>query len=474
MIRRYIVRSLTIHRGSPRIYLDTKVLADAGFEAGASYSRHTDHENRRVVLRVDAQGQYRVSRKEANGQVLPVIDINSKAALDPLDGLAAVRLVIQDNMICMMPMASELNAQRRLARLRENLSQGKLTTASLSHGGGILDNAAHTGLKQAGIDSQLAMANEIDTDLLEHAAEHNEVWHGKTVGLGAPMQEVVQDEWLMSKIPQVDILAVGIPCSGASRAGVSKRKLGMMEEHPEVGHLVASFLMVVQRSQPSIVVVECVTEYQQSASAQIMRQHLRDCGYAVKEVVLDGKSFGVLEHRKRWFLVAATQGVAIELENLAPVCTAVRTLAEIMEPVPSDDPAWRDFNYLKVKQERDQEKGNGFAMQIVQPGDSQVPVLRKGYAKGGSTDPLLAHPEREGVYRLFTANEHARIKEIPEHLIEGMSQSKAHQLLGQSVLFTPVKALFERIGISLLNWYHQASGQTQHVSPVYQLALATG
>jgi len=94
--------------------------------------------------------------------------------------------------------------------------------------------------------------------------------------------------------------------------------------------------------------------------------------------------------------------------------------------------------------------------------------------KGGSTDPLLAHPEREGVYRLFTANEHARIKEIPEHLIEGMSQSKAHQLLGQSVLFTPVKALFERIGISLLNWYHQASGQTQHVSPVYQLALATG
>lgn len=54
MIRQYIVRSLTTHRGSPRIYLDIKVLADAGFEAGASYSRHTDHENRRVVLRVDA------------------------------------------------------------------------------------------------------------------------------------------------------------------------------------------------------------------------------------------------------------------------------------------------------------------------------------------------------------------------------------------------------------------------------------
>lgn len=474
MIRRYLVRQIGENKGAPRIYIDTPALADAGFTPGATYSRTV--EDGRVVLKIDPTGRYTVSKKEVRGNAVPVIDINSREALSPLDGLTAVRLVLQDGMIAALPLASQLNAKKRLERLRENLERGCLTAGSLSHGGGILDNAAHAGIEQSGLHASLAFANEIDTDLMEHASRTNEVWNSKTMGIGAPMQEAVQDEWLMARLPQVDILAVGIPCSGASKAGASKRGLDLMEQHPEVGHLAASFLMMVQKAQPAVVVVECVQEYAKTGSAQIIRQQLRDSGYSVNEVILNGKDFGVLENRTRWFLVAATAGIGVNLDALAPSCVPVRTIEEVLEPIRADDASWRTFDYLKSKAVRDAEKGNGFSMQIVKPTDTSVPVLRKGYHKGGSTDPLLEHPEKEGTYRLFTATEHARVKQIPEHLVEGMSQTKAHELLGQGVLFAPVKALFDRIGRSLISWSAQdrRHGAEKAAKPAYQLKLATG
>lgn len=89
---------------------------------------------------------------------------------------------------------------------------------------------------------------------------------------------------------------------------------------------------------------------------------------------------------------------------------------------------------------------------------------------------LFAHPSRERVYRLFTAVEHARINQISERIISGMTQAKAHALLGQCVLVTLVKVLFQRIGLSVRKWAQEIdTGEevTQH-SPVYQIALASG
>lgn len=472
-IHRYIVRKLGEHRGAPRLYMDTDSLFAAGFGPGVTYSRTIDKEGGKVILKLDPQGTHRVSSKEKAGKVIPVIDINSREALSPLDGLKAVRLVLQDGLIAAMAPASHLNAQRRLKRLREHMEKGTIVAGSLSHGGGILDNAAHHGLAAAGIESRLAFANEIDAELMEHSSTVNEVWDSETIGIGAGMQEAVQDEWLMQRLPQIDVLAVGIPCSGASKAGAAKRKLELMESHPEVGHLAASFLMMVQKTQPAVVVVECVKEYANTGSAQIIRQHLRDSGYQVNEVVLNGKAFGVLEDRTRWFMVAATNGIEIELERLEPACTAVRSVAGSLEPVSDGDAAWRTFDYLKAKEVRDAEKGNMFHMQFVSPDDTSVPVLRKGYHKGGSTDPLLKHPSQAGLYRLFTAREHARIKQIPEHLVEGMSQTRAHQLLGQSVLWSVVKALFERIGSNLCSWAQSCTTQASS-TPTYSLLHATG
>ena len=134
----------------------------------------------------------------------------------------------------------------------------------------------------------------------------------------------------------------------------------------------------------------------------------------------------------------------------------------------------RTFDYLKTKEVRDAEKGNSFAMQIVTPDSTSCPTLRKGYHKGGSTDPLLRHPTNPDLLRQLTVGEHARIKEVPEHLVEGMSKTDGHILLGQGIAYAPVRALFKRIGESLVQWKESLAEEIQHSNMGTGLLRAVG
>lgn len=471
--KRYLVRHIGANKGRPRIYLDMPDLETSGFTPGKFYKREVSAEGKRITLTAIEGGDYVVSKKDKGGKLCPVIDLSSSEALKTFEGMEAVRIVLEDNRIHILPLASESKRLERLLRMSKNLATGALHTAGAAFGGGVLDHAAHSGLKAAGMESLLVMANEIDEDLLTHAQTYNEVVSNSTTLISAPMQELVQDDWAMNRLPKADLLCMGIPCSGASIAGRSKRSLSMMENHPEVGHLVASAIMLINRINPAVVVIENVTQYAETASAQILRQHLRDSGYEVHETELKASDFGCLENRDRWFLVAATRGIELTLSDLAPALKPVRTVAEILDDVPLDSPEWRSFDYLKQKETRDQAKGNGFAMQVVTPASTSVPVLRKGYHKGGSTDPLLAHPENPELLRQFTVKEHARIKQVPVNLVEGLNKTAGHILLGQGIAYAPVVALFKRIGEGLQNWATSLQSNTVQQMP-YRLSLATG
>jgi DNA (cytosine-5)-methyltransferase 1 len=471
-MKKYLVHAIGKTKGKPRIFLQSLDLLASGFAPGKTYSRKVDHEKQRITLEIATNGEYVVCRKEKAGKEVPVIDINSSQALAAFDGMQAVRVVIQENTILILPLASELKRTQRLDRLQKNLSSDTVTTAGLSFGGGVLDHAAHAGLHDAGLKAKLSAAIEIDADLLEHATSNNDIWDENTIAIAAPMQELVQDDAAMSKLPHVDILCAGIPCSGASVAGKAKRGLEMMEAHPEVGHLVASALMVINRIQPAVVVIENVPNYAHSASAHILRSHLRDSGYEVQEAVLDASVFGCLEARTRWFMIAATLCLNIDLQGLEPAATPVRHINDILDPIGPEAPDWRTFEYLKTKEIRDAAKGNSFAMQTVSPQSTSCMTLRRGYAKGGSTDPLLVHPNNPNLLRQFTVAEHARIKDVPIHLANGLSKTEGHALLGQGVAYKPVRALFKRIGQSLQKWQKQAG--TSSINLGYNLLQATG
>jgi DNA (cytosine-5)-methyltransferase 1 len=444
------IKGIGTHRGSPRVFLDGPQAVRAGFAPGEKFEVKVD--GQRVVLTKAADGSRTVSSRKKGDAQLPVIDINSKELLAAFEGMDSLRVVVGDGQVYLLPLASEIKKRERFDRLARKIAQGQpLAAGSIAHGGGVLAHAIHRGLNDAGIETDLAFVNELREDLIEHAMGANDAWKGGDVGqrtaaLSVPMQELVQDDWAMDRLPLLEILEMGLPCSGASRAGAAKRGLDMMESHPEVGHLVYAALVILNKTQPAVVLLENVPTYANTASAQILRQQLRDMGYKCQEAVLEGQDFGCLENRVRWCLVATTRGVDFDFENIQPKVRVVRRLQDVLEDIGPDDPRWRSMLGLKLKQERDAAKGSNFKMQVVSPGDTAIGTLRKGYHKGGSTDPLLQHPDDPELLRLLTAEEHSRVKGVPVHLIEGLSQTVAHQLLGQGIVYEPFRAVGERIG----------------------------
>ena len=445
----YYIKKIGQNRGAPRVWLEGSQTERAGFAAGQRFD--IDVHGQMVVLQANPDGSRVVSGKKVGDRNNPIIDINSKELLAMFDGMAAIRIVVKKDQIYLMPLASEVKKRERFVRLREKLENGdELTIGSLSHGGGILSHAIHSGLKIAGIDSRLAFANEIRGELLEHASIHNDAWSEDTQILATPMQELAFDDRGVASIPKVEILEMGLPCSGASRAGRSKRGLVHPEAHPDVGHLVVSALVIVSKANAAIVILENVPEYGQSASADILRNQLRDMGYKTHERVLNGKAWGTLENRNRWCMVAVTDGIAFDFEQLQPPGAKLQTVNDVIDQsIDNDDPRWRSFQYLKDKEVRDADKGNSFGMQVVSPDANSVPTLRKGYHKGGSTDPLIQHPDNPELLRQFTALEHARIKEVPAALIEGLSNTIAHEVLGQGIVYPPFRDVGTHVGNAL-------------------------
>lgn len=456
MMEGYFVKKIGQNRGRPRVWLEGNVTERAGLTTGQRYDivikDISDHDkNKMIVLQANPDGSRVVSGKMIGEKDNPIIDINSQALLAIFDGMAAIRVVVKKGEIYFLPLATELKKKERFERLRAKLESGEpLAIGSVAHGGGILSHAVHSGLNEAGIKTHLAFANEIREELLQHASIHNDAWSDNTQILSAPLQELAFDTRGLASVPVCDIFESGISCSGHSKAGKSKRGLKSAEAHPEVGHLIVGALIILGRVNPAIAIWENVPQFAQSASADILRNTMRDMGYTTSERILNGKEWGSLENRDRWCLVAVTHGVDFSFDDLHPPTALKQVVGDILDSdISNDDPRWRPYTHLIDKEVRDAAKGNSFSMQIVSSKDDTVPTLRKGYAKAGSSDCLLRNEVDPTLLRQFTSAEHARIKGCPQELVSGLAESIAHQVLGQGIVYAPFKDLGRHIGDSL-------------------------
>lgn len=446
-MKAYETTRIGMHRGSPRIWLEGMKAKLAGFLPGLRFNIRKNIERKALFLELSENGLRVVSRKMRADKEIPIIDINSSEWLAMFEGFESVRIIVQQRRIVILPLHTDLARQERLQRLQSKLDEGTpLAVGSLSHGGGVLSHAIHQGLSESGVESRLAFANEIRPELLEQAFQCNDSWDADTIPLAAPMQHLAFDTWAMEHLPQIEILEAGLPCSGASVSGRAKNGAGHAEAHPEVGHLVVPFLAVIAKLQPAVICLENVTQYLNTGSMCIVRNFLRDFGYEVHETTLDAAEWNALEHRVRMCMVAVTQGLEFDFLMLHRPPRHSMSIADVLDDVSDDDPRWSEMQGLKAKQARDLEAGKNFKMQIVTAFDKACPTITKGYAKVRSTGPKLQHPSNPELLRQFTAKEHCRLKSIPEHLVDGLSMTVAHELLGQSVCYEPFRAVARSIG----------------------------
>jgi DNA (cytosine-5)-methyltransferase 1 len=407
-----IQRRLSAHRGARRLWLEGKRLTDVGFRAGVRYQVATTSDA--IVLRLSPAGDHKVSHKQGR----PVVDLLTRS----LGDVERIEVAFTPRQVLVRVHPLDLAARDRLDRLNTRLAAGEqLRLGSICHGGGVASDALLRGLGS----TQLAFAVEQNAAYIEQSLDHGPLSHGG-MSIEADLGDIDP-----AILPEVDVLEAGLPCVAASRAGRSKKHLDRPEEDAQVADLAAAFCEIVRATRPAVVLLENVPEFADSASADLIRRRLGRWGYEIHEVDLDGSAWS-LEARNRWVLVAVTRGLDLDLGALVPSRDHA-ALGEVLDRRVAAD-RWHTFAHLDRKEARDQARGNKFSQRVLTPTATSVPTLRRGYQKGGSTDPRLAHPTRAGYSRLLTPAEHARIKGISPALVDGLSDTVAHQVLGQSVI----------------------------------------
>lgn len=446
-IQGYQIKKIGKNRGVPRIWLEGVQPANGGFLPGIRFNAYVDKSKCLLTLEIVADGVRIVSGKDKGDKCIPIIDINSNELLSIFEGIESVRVLIQAGKIYILPVASEQRAKNRLALIKAKVLAGEpISMGALSAGIGVLDRAVHEGMKEAGIDSVLSFSNEIREDCIDQASQYNDIYTSSTVLLNGPLQEIAFDSYVMDRLPQVDGILAGLPCSGASIAGRTRLSLSMPENHPEVGHLVVSFLAVIAKCNPAFIEFENVCQYGNSASMVIMRTQLKDLGYIIHETQLDAEDWNALEHRKRMCMVAVTKGMEFSFDDIEKPLKITRRLGEIMDHVPLDDSSWSSMQYLKDKEVRDAAANKGFSMNLVDENSTKVLTLNKTLAKRQSTGTYFIHPVDQNLQRLPTVSEHARCKDIDPVLVTGASQTFGHEVLGQSIVTGPFIATGKLIG----------------------------
>lgn len=450
----YSATKIGANRNKPRIWLEGKRLDRAGFQAATRFAVDIDRESKRITLRIARAGERIVSSKTKDGRVIPIIDINNAELLSVFAGLDHLRVVFEEGAVHLLPLASDARKVERIERVRQKLANGQpLDIGSISTGIGVLDEAMHAGLAAAGIETRLAFALDIDQGYLDQCEAHNPVWNDGTVFIAAPLQEVAFDSWAMRRIPAVDGLHAGIPCTAHSQSGRAKKGGDKAEDDPQVGHLVAALLAMIAATNPLFITIENVVPYMSSASFAILKNQLTEWGYDVKAAVLKGEDFSEIETRNRMALVAMTKGIDFDFAMIEKPAPAAKRLSDYLEDIPADSPLWSDMAGMKAREAKVLERGDNFKIRKFSADANNIGTLTRGYARVRPTDPKIQHPTNPDLLRQLTPIEHARIKGICPGIIAGMSDTRAHEGMGQSVLRRPFYELGRAEAKAILNWF---------------------
>ena len=410
-----------------RIWIEGQKLSLVGFEPEALYSVLYDGIAKRISLHLDpTNGAKRVTKATRNGKARPIIDLQSNMVNSVFDAGERLRVTFTDGLIIIEQHHEASSQEQREKRFTQrSQSGGQLLEASMFTGGGISTEAIAQAITESGFNSRVSWCCEMEAKYIESAGENCLAIDDDTAFLVGMAEEI--EPHLFTA---VDVLSFSMPCAGFSKAGKSKHKQSS-ENHS--GTALFGVINAIKSSNPSVIISENVTEALDSPIYQLLTSELRRTGYKVFEQVLNQSHTGTIENRARYWMVAISEGIApeqMELLALPEIAQDRPSISSILEPNPSEPFAAND--YLAEKAVRDLAAGKGFKRQLIDGSENRCGTIGRFYAKKRSTEPFVVNAE--GLERLFTPLEHARVKSIPEHLIaSGLSKTTAHEILGQSV-----------------------------------------
>lgn len=252
-------------------------------------------------------------------------------------------------------------------------------------------------------------------------------------------------------IPDFDILLGGFPCQPFSIAGVSKknslgRETGFNDKSQ--GTLFFEIVRILEFKRPKAFLLENVKNLKShdgGKTFQIILNSLRELDYEIFSEVLDGKFF-VPQHRERTFIVGFDRRrykKFIDFNFDFEIPEKLPALQDILEKNVDEKYTLSDklWNYLQNYAEKHRAKGNGFGFGLPDlNGISRT--LSARYYKDGSE--ILIRQENKNPRKL-TPRECARLQGFPESFKIVVSDTKAYQQFGNSVVVPLIEKIAEKI-----------------------------
>lgn len=426
----YSYHKVSEYRGAHRIWIENLLLERSGFTAGATYTRRIEQDSRVITLELvqsnDQPAQVRTVSKTTDGT--PIIDLCNKTISTVFGDHERVLveykkgvLVISLHHVCRL-------SEERVKRFKEHLQNGSLDEGTFCVGVGMSTLGIHEGFKKSGIDIKTRWVLDREPRFLNAAIKNNPVITEATNVFCGNMEEIESH-----RLAPVDIFQFSMSCKVHSKSSRAKLKRGVAEDHADAAGVYGIF-KVLEPVNAAIIISENVPEAKDSATYIILKSVLEKLNYNVYEFLLDNQQSGSFEKRRRYWFVAIDKNLPeIVPEAIPHYPRQFQTFAELANAAPANDHDWRVPTEKRIEKiARDKEKGNGFSNHpMLYPESTHAPTVRAAYLKNGSTDVRVA-----GIgdnYRMLTAHEHCLIKSAPFSLIDGLSNTLAHEVLGQGV-----------------------------------------
>ncbi len=339
----------------------------------------------------------------------------------------------------------------------------KIEIVEMFPGGGTLLEALIEGLREAGAVVEVVGLIELEARYLARASKahpESSTWHGSS---GEYHPAEISAAYTADDVFR--IFVAGIPCTGASKAGLSKNGLSCAEEHPDVGYLFLTALHYIRLHRPHVFVGENTDAYIHTLSAKLIRDALTQSGYQIDERIVNPlKEFESPTQRKRWVMVASRLG---RFSWLYEAKAFKGTLAEFLDPESPED----DIDSASPEQveadakycSRKASEGCGFAMTLIDRNSTKCPTIPKSYGKRQPTGTFVRTAKS---YRMIRPREVARIHGFKRELFADLPKTTQYELYGQGV----EARTFMAVGHALVTHLRGDKAAT----PVGQLELFAG
>jgi DNA (cytosine-5)-methyltransferase 1 len=360
------------NRDTPRLWLESRRLETLGFGAGTPFL--VERRANGISLRPVKSSTNHVSKRISVQRVRPIIDIENRHLLSPLDDFPEIKVTAAFKRIDVVPSIRGFHIHRRLKR------NPPFKAVEVFCGGGTLSAAI------ASSDQFHLIAG------VEVEPKYADVWqqsHPHAILYQADVRRIHPTE-----LPPHDVLVASIPCTSHSTLGRAKKSLAGKPELGDTGDLYLCVAQLVAHHLPLACIFENVPAFRNSLACLSLVQHLQRIGYSVTESVVNPwKEWNEPQDRKRWIMIATLKpGFAIQ----SPGTPFTGTVGEFLDEAAESDRVEvarivGSIEALRRHGKRHKALGHGFGFTTINRDSVRVPTIVRSYHKI-NTGPFVETP----------------------------------------------------------------------------------